>query len=646
MLLQICANGKHIKPFFLFQKNCLSTDCQSLGLNILLSLNYSVSPCKDFYKFTCSNYNSKTLKPPSEPYWNVWQESRHEIYKRLEHLFKENEKSDEAIKKSIDFYNTCLNLEVNGRKQIVEMKVLLQKLGGWMHKALTNQEAIRWEFLLADVINNVGIDPIFKVHVEVDFDDTTKYLLYLEPGELTLPLQLYLENYNNTKEHYHDWMLKTLHIVLDDQITDKDVNEVMHFETKLAKLMRSEKNNLKKFTIAELKNDCFRDFEIVMKNIFQGVDYNITESTVIAIKNYGYFKKALRLLENTKNYKIWNYIIWILVKNLSGEVNMELRSLNFKINQAIFDVEEDISLKQECAQKTMDYLKYAHLPEYIKKYSEKGMFTAVSEIILGVKYEFVKLINNSKWMSDETKMKSIEKIKGIKTYIGYPKWIHNNTLLHQYYRHINFKHNHLLNVLKLKTFSKTANLQQLGRTVDLLDWSVNPLEVNAYYSILRNSILLPLGILMDPFFNLYRPKLFNFGSLGSLIGHEISHALDTRAIRANERGELKAWWPEKDWNNYSERIKCFNDQYLQSHTEFALSENIADNIGLILSYNALFHNNYKPVAIPFIESLTHEQLFFVSYGQMWCESSGKSLDFLHEEHGENKDRVLGTEQIV
>jgi len=265
-------------------------------------------------------------------------------------------------------------------------------------------------------------------------------------------------------------------------------------------------------------------------------------------------------------------------------------------------------------------------------------------------------------MDEKTKLHAKEKIVNMKTRIGYPEFIIDPLKLDLYYKNLNVTNSSFQNELNIRKFDVDRNMKKLSQTPDKTEWNNPPTEINAYYSLTKNAIFIPAGILQKPFYHYSFPKSLVFGSIGFIIGHELTHGFDNNGRRFDKNGNMFDWWSNESSLEYENRTRCFREQYDEfvvngRHVNglITLGENIADNGGLKLSYaaylswmtsygrNAVLLENSEDKLIPGL-NMTRYQQFFLSLAQTWCGSSTDKImnvDLVVNKHSLRRFRIPG-----
>ncbi|XP_063917636.1 neprilysin-1-like [Zophobas morio] len=582
-----------------------------------------INPCKNFYAYSCNSWITHVKKPPYEPIWNPWIEVNHKIKQRLSNILTRH---DPLLVKPQIFHRSCMRIIDHETKYLQELKSLVENLGGWpLTDKNWNDANYQWFHQLAKITKTLGIHPILKIHADLDYLDPKQFVIYVEPGDLIFPQYILTgKNHLAELEAYEKWILDTATHMYDDmadRIFPSEVKEIIKFEMHLAKIM-----DLKQWHERTTVKKVLKKFSVDWMGVLNGIFGDFTEiqyNTTLAIKNYAYLKNVLFLISTTKQKTVANYIMWSVIKDLSRDTTHHMRELNFLIDHAILGVTGDISRDYECLDKAIKYFGSLLVPPYLKSFVSPQVFSKVTSMVNSIKTEFVNILHNNHWLSKEAKIATAEKINNIELYLGYPSEIFNGTPAEHYHHTVQMTSDHFMNIIKLKSFQQKHLLSQISEKTNPVVWPSSPFDVNAYYSVLQNAIFVPLGLLQPPFFHPNRETIFNFGALGVLIGHEISHSLDPTGILADATGKIAKWLPEQDLAAYRKHIHCFGDDAT------ILGENIADSSGLKISLEVI--KNKK---------VNHKlKYFFISFAQMWCETSANMEMFTGDEHATNANRV-------
>ncbi|XP_069936671.1 neprilysin-4 [Cherax quadricarinatus] len=294
---------------------------------------------------------------------------------------------------------------------------------------------------------------------------------------------------------------------------------------------------------------------------------------------------------------------------------------------------------------------------FVKRYFPEASKNDTHEMISLIRDSFKDALEEAHWMNQETRSVAQEKVDTIIKNVGYPEYLLNNTYMDTIYSELSFNPDtHFENVIKMLQFHARTNHNLLAIPVNRTAWVTSPAVVNAYYSRSKNMIVFPAGILQPPFYHPAFPRSLNYGGIGVVIGHEITHGFDDRGRQFDKNGNLQQWWTPDDVSKFYQRASCMLDQYgeykvddvgLKINPVNTLGENIADNAGIKISYQAYQNwrkNNEETVTMPFV-NLSHDQLFFLNFGQIWCEVNSPEAmltKIRSGQHSPNRFRVIGT----
>jgi len=277
----------------------------------------------------------------------------------------------------------------------------------------------------------------------------------------------------------------------------------------------------------------------------------------------------------------------------------------------------------------------------------------VLDMIAKLKRAFDDSLDSLQWMDDKTRKAARGKAAAMREKIGFPHWIHNDTRLNEYYQKLSITTDYFGNMLSSLVFDMDKNYADLIKPVDKEQWHMSPPTVNAYFSPSGNEIAFPAGILQPPFFKADYPMAYNFGGIGVVAGHEITHGFDDTGSQYDKDGNLVPWWEAHVVQNFKSRTQCIRDQYSKYtvngepvNGNLTLGENIADNGGLKQAYDAYkmhINEHGEESELPAV-GLTTEQLFFVGFAQVWCGAARPqeaSRLLLVDTHSPGKFRVIG-----
>jgi len=320
-------------------------------------------------------------------------------------------------------------------------------------------------------------------------------------------------------------------------------------------------------------------------------------------------------LEDWKNYMKWN-----MINQAADYLSSDFIKTSFEFNGKILSGKKSIQARWKQVSNTTSYSIGELVGQlFVKKYFPPEAKTKMLELVGNLRKSLRERIKNLSWMSDATKLEAIAKLEKINVKIGYPdKWIDYSSLditRDSYYQ----------NVLNSAKFEMKRQMAKIGKPVDKDEWGMTPQTVNAYYNPNLTEIVFPAAILQYPFFQLHADDAVNYGAIGVVIGHEMTHGFDDQGRQYDKEGNLRDWWAPGDADKFKEKIKPLIDQYskftaikdMKVNGELTVGENIADVGGLIVAFNALKMSFDKDKMPEKIYGFTWEQRFFLSYAQVW-----------------------------
>ncbi|XP_037917529.1 endothelin-converting enzyme homolog isoform X2 [Hermetia illucens] len=329
------------------------------------------------------------------------------------------------------------------------------------------------------------------------------------------------------------------------------------------------------------------------------------------------------------------FIWWSVVDELAVHTTAALRQMHYEYMRSLIKTEGSISRSLYCANGINNLMGMAVSYSLV---SEKFLVETrpkVDLMLSNIRRAFNNLVEGINWMDEETKLQTLDKSWSMKSLIGFPEWIMNKTTLDSFYKGIEANETtHLNNMVGILTWRMKRKLNTLKRKNEF-GWATSPSHVNAFHTFQANTITVPIAILQYPFYELGLEAL-NYGAIGTILGHELTHGFDDSGRMFDKMGNMHQWWSNKTIEEYVNRTSCFVKQYGGYYIpdaedyingELTLGENIADNGGLREAYHAykLYRQENGPEpALPGFEQFTHEQLFFISFGNLWCESATPS----------------------
>ncbi len=595
----------------------------------LTMMDPSVKPQEDFYNYSNGGWEKRTEIPSDKDSWGSFYELREYndslTLAVLEGVISKELKAGSTSQKVADLFASVLDIETRNKLGLEPIKAHLAEIDA----ITTNEELYRY---LAKAQKEGYASP-FGYYVYADMNNSTMNTLYLGVGNLGLDQDYYQKDDAKDKvEKYKKYVAGMLqHLGISSEEAEKEANSIVAFEESLAKNMipieksRDSKLTNNPYTVEELKNLMP---SIDWKKYFS--DSGIPNIKGLIVRDLEYFKALNTLLADTPLETIKSYLKWMDFNSSVNHLTMDLEQQRFDFySKELRGIEEMRPIKKRALTIVSSVLGEAVGEVYVAEVFPPEAKAQAKEMVDYLFKSYRKHINELTWMSDETKQKALEKLEKITVKIGYPdQWKDYSTLVIQSTKEGGSYYDNMKSASK---WYQEDNRKDYGKPVDKLKWGMPPQMVNAYYNPLKNEIVFPAAILQPPFFNFNADPAINFGGIGGVIGHEISHGFDDSGSQYDADGNQKNWWTEKDrekFNQLGDQLVAQFDAYqplkekgndIHVNGRSTLGENIADLGGTSVAYDALlmYLKDKGMDEKELIDGLTPAQRFFVSWATIW-----------------------------
>ncbi|XP_072047746.1 membrane metallo-endopeptidase-like 1 [Amphiura filiformis] len=651
---------------------CSTPHCVATAGKMLQNIDSSIDPCDNFFEFACGGWMKRKVIPEDRSSYDVFAVIREELQVILKELFEREKSTDDktAITKVKDFYSSCVDLETIDERDDEPLSNLLHDLGGWPVLGDTkggnwNQTDYDFEALMGHLSGQYNNDVIVGSFVRVDDKDSTRYVLFIDQPSLGMKSRDYYleEQYAHYKKAYFDYMV-TIATMLgaDEGAATIDMTAVLEYETLLANITipaeeRHDKEALyNPTTISGLVKaipeiDWVQYFDTIMPDEIKPL--NDTEEVIN--RSPDYMKNASRItIDETPQRVVANYLIWRITMNRISNLSQRFRDAQQVYYNVLRGTNSVSARWRDCVDYVNGALKMASGRMYVEDNFAGDSKQNMLKMIGNLKTAFKDMLAYNEWMDEDTKIVAREKCDAMRHQIGYPDWIMEDSTLDEFYVKMYIAEDtYFENVLDYIGWSANDNLARLRKDVDKDEWTMGPAVFNAYYSRTSNKIVFPAGILRPPFYHKDSPWYLNYGGIGVVIGHEITHGFDDQGRQYDKDGNLKQWWSDESITSFKERAQCVIDQYGQyimpenNKTLNGIktqSENIADNGGLKESFKAYMENEYANIKLPGFEEYTPEQLFYLNFAQDWCSvyrPEGVDSAIITAPHSPKRYRAMG-----
>ncbi|NXH42743.1 NEP protein, partial [Dicaeum eximium] len=668
---------------------CKTPDCIKSAARILQNMDPSAQPCQDFYQYACGGWLKRNVIPETSSRYSNFDILRDELEVVLKDVLDTPSTSDiPAVQKAKTLYRSCINetaIDSRGGSPLIS---LLPNVSEWpVATANWNTSyGTAWtaERAIAQLNSRYGKKVLINFFVGTDDKNSTAHIIHIDQPGLGLPSRDYYEctgAYQEACSAYVDFMISVAKLILQERNIPVNENEisaemrrVMDLEKEIANATTKSEDRTdplllyNKMTVAQLQNNFSLEINQKVFNwsefinaIMSTVQINIDNTEHVIVYDPDYLLKLRSILKKYSSRDLQNYMTWRFVMDLVSSLSQDYKDTRNAFRKALYGTTSETAVWRRCANYVNGNMENAVGRLYVEEAFAGDSKHVVEEMIGDIRDVFIKTLDELSWMDAETKKRAEQKARAIRERIGYPdEIVTDNDKLNSEYQELNYKEEEYFeNIIQNLVFTQKKRLKKLREKVDKEEWISGAAVVNAFYSASRNQIVFPAGILQPPFFSASQPKSLNYGGIGMVIGHEITHGFDDNGENFNENGDLVDWWTEESAQNFKELSQCMVYQYGNFSWDLAggqnlsgintLGENIADNGGVRQAYKAyenFVRKHGKEKLLPGLD-MNHKQLFFLNFAQVWCgtyrpEYAVNSIKT--DVHSPGKFRVLGSLQ--
>ena len=595
----------------------------ALGFSID-NIDKTVNPCVDFYQYACGNWLKNTEIPADQPEWISFTELYERNLVTLRGILEKaavNNPGRSAVEQKIgDYYSSCMDEKAVDAKGLDPLKPELGRVASVKDKTALVDAIAR--------VHLIGPNPLFNFYSAPDLHNAEMVIAYVDQGGLTLPDRDYYikddAKMAEMRKHLTDYATQMFTLAgRSPQQAAESAQTILRIETALAKASmdrtarRDPKNRDHKMS---------RDQAVTLASNFYLNRYftavGAPSFSELNVSNPEFFKQVNATIESEPLDAWKTYVSWHLLNSAAPWLSKPFVDTNFKFQQALTGQAQIQDRWKRCVDSTDQALGEALGQKYVElTFGAEGK-QRMLKMVDALEKSLDQDIHGLPWMSEDTKKQAKLKLQAIRNKIGYPDvWRDYSSLTIQ-------RGDLIENFLRANEFESKRQIAKIGKPLDRKEWNMTPPTVNAYYSGSRNEIVFPAGILQPPFFDKQMDDAINFGGIGAVIGHELTHGFDDQGRKFDPQGNLRDWWTEQDGKEFEKRAGCIADEYgsfvavddLKLNGKLTLGENTADNGGARIALMALREMLAQDgKSGEKIDGYTPDQRLFLGYGRVWCE---------------------------
>ena len=588
----------------------------------LTALDKSVDPCVDFYHYACGGWEAANPIPADQTSWGRFNElaerNRDKLHQILEAAAPASAQRSPTEKLIGDYYASCMDEAAIESKGLTPLKADLDRIA-----AMKSKDELP---ALAAYLQMTGAKILFTFGSEQDFKDPSQVSAIADQGGLGLPDRDYYFRDDaksvEQRQQYTEHVRRMFELAGESaEQARADADAVMRFETALAKVSLDKVSRRNPNNIYHLLTR--QELDALTPHFSWASYLTALQSPAFASLNVSapdYFKGLDAVLAGTDLATIQDYLRWQVLHNSAELLPKKLADEDFAFfDHTLRGAKEQRPRWKRCVDLTDDAVGFALGRIYAEQTFGAEGKARTATMVAALEKALGEDIQSLSWMTEPTKKQALVKLAAIRNKVGYPDTWRDYSKLEI------VRGDALGNARRGIAFELARQLDKMGKPLDRSEWAMTPPTVNAYYHPLLNDINFPAGILQPPFFDKGLDDAVNFGGIGAVIGHEMTHGFDDSGRQFAADGSLTDWWSPEDAKEFEKRTSCIVDQYsgytsadVKLNGKLTLGENTADHGGLRIAYLA-YHNTLGGKTPARIDGLSGDQRFFLGWGQIWCE---------------------------
>ncbi|CAF0883727.1 unnamed protein product [Adineta ricciae] len=674
---------------------CLTPSCVQVSYILSSSMNQSVDPCEDFHQFACGNWIRQNLIPKGHSSWSTTHELMQKNMILSKNILEQSSISslNTAQQESIKFYRSCMNITEIERLNLQPVENFFEKnLTFSLKQWIDINKTQTWQQLFVSLTNilsaTYGFFDVLPIKISSDEKNSTWNNIHIDQPKLGLVSRdYYVDSPSDSQSNARNQKIRETYGKVASDILQlfgfekndsiKRVNDIIQFETELAavslpmEILQKPNETYHLMTVKQLQDQYksigwnIKSYLNDMFNLNASNPIKLDDDDQVIVLSYDLMSNVSQIVTKylstpNKSHVVIDFILFSLIGDMTSHLPLIFEQTVLPLKKVLLGTDSNPDRWETCVRKTDKALGFGLGALYVNTaFGERDRLKA-NELIKNIREIFGENLNKLQWIDEQSKSEARKKLDKIYEKIGYPDFIKNDTKLNERYADYSMSESEFFsNELKVRSRERRWSLLQYRQKVDRTEWDMTPETVNAYYNPSENEIVFPAGILQPPFFHKDFPIAINYGGIGSVIGHEITHGFDNQGREFDADGMMRSWWTKFSADNFQEKTKCFVDQYgrfsldgQNENGQRTLGENIADNGGIKISYLAyqklkghLTQSDHN-LRLPGLD-YTNDQLFFLAFAHTWCNietTNAMHFDLTNDPHSPARFRIKGTLQ--
>ena len=621
-------NMKMIIPMVMIAAMPMGADAQNKSGLVMSNLDKTAKPADDFYQFATGGWQKNNPLPAAYSRYGSFDQLQENNNKRINSILgelqKKSYKKGSIEQKLSDFYKLAMDVDRRNKEGVAPVKPLLDEIAAAQSKADLQKLQVKYAWM--------GLGVSYGAGFGADEKNVTQNIYSLSQGGLTLGAKdYYLNNDAATvaiREAYKTYLAKMFQLYgFSAADACQYAQAIFLHETSLAFVsksrteLRDPQANYNKMTLKQFAED-YPNIPLETLANGEGIKSENIQELIVGQPAFFAAYDKLSAAENASVLKA--LMLWSVIRSSSAYLTDEIREANFDFfGNTMSGRQEDYPLWKRATNQVENQMGEALGRIYCKKFFPESSKKMMETLVKNLQISLGERIDAQTWMSDVTKAAAHKKLDKFYVKIGYPnKWTDYSLL------NIDPSKSYYENVLACRKFANDKEIaEKAGKPVDRDEWYMTPQTVNAYYNPTTNEICFPAGILQYPFFDPKADEAFNYGAIGVVIGHEMTHGFDDQGRQYDATGNLQDWWTADDAKGFNQRADMYADFFsnikvlpdLNGNGRFTLGENLADHGGLMVAFNALKNVTAKK-PLKNKDGFTPAQRFFLAYAGVWGQN--------------------------